>query len=396
MALWRYRGRHLKPAHKKRGPVVFGTAAAVWFTTGQARAEVHVVSRGETLSDIAARYGTSVSVLASANRLKNPNAIVAGQTLRIPARVFMNAIHVVRSGETLSSIAARYGTSAGTLARVNHLSDPNLIVEGTKLRVPGSGGGSTSVATGASGTHVVSRGDTLSSIAARYGVSVDALARANGIDDPDMIVAGRSLRIPGASGASPSASATHVVSRGETLSSIALRYGTSAAALARINDLRNPHFIVAGTRLDVPGGAPATSSAMAAPAPVPIDQVAASLESQAISHGVEARLVKAVAWQESGWQQDVISSAGAIGVMQVMPDTARFINRVLGGGSLDVRSADDNVHLGVMYLHHLLGTMSSERKALAAYLAGPGNVGRRLTREQRRYVNAVQSHQNEF
>ncbi|MGH2819365.1 MAG: LysM peptidoglycan-binding domain-containing protein, partial [Actinomycetota bacterium] len=363
--------------------------------------EVHVVSRGETLSGIAARYGTSVSVLASANGLGNPDALVVGQALRIPARVFMNSIHVVRSGETLSDIAARYGTSPATLARVNHVQDPDLVLQGTRLRVPGGGslstGGAPTGSVATAGSHVVSRGETLSSIAVRYGVSVKRLAAANGIGDPNRIVAGANLKIPGGSTASAApASATHVVSRGETLSSIAARYGTSATALARINDLRNANLIVAGTRLDVPGGAPATASPTAAPPAVSIEQVAASLENQALAHGVDLDLVKAVAWQESGWQQDVVSSAGAIGVMQVMPGTARFVNRVLGGGSLDVREADDNVHLGVMYLHHLLSTMATERDALAAYLAGPGNVGRKLTREQRRYVDAVQAHKSDL
>jgi soluble lytic murein transglycosylase-like protein len=106
--------------------------------------------------------------------------------------------------------------------------------------------------------------------------------------------------------------------------------------------------------------------------------------------------VKAVAWQESGWQQDVVSSAGAVGVMQVMKDTARYVNRSLGGGHLDIRDADDNVHLGVMYLHHMLETMPSERKALGAYFAGPGNIGHKLTKEQRHYVDAVESHKSRF
>src|SRR5918912_3914630 len=96
-----YRGRHLRPHPKRRGPVVVGTAASVWFTAPAARAAVHTVRRGETLTAIAARYGTSVKVLASANHLKNPNFIVAGQRLRIPTRVKMSSIHVVGAGETL-------------------------------------------------------------------------------------------------------------------------------------------------------------------------------------------------------------------------------------------------------------------------------------------------------
>jgi N-acetylmuramoyl-L-alanine amidase len=346
MRLRRYRGRHLRPANKKRGPVVIGTAAAVWFTGGAAKASVHVVRRGETLSDIAARYGTSTSSLASANGLSDPNYIVAGTTLRVPVALTMNATHTVSSGETLSDIAARYGTSVRALARVNRLRNENLIVEGAQLRVPGSG--------------------TAASTSPSAPVSVMGGA--------------------------------HAVSRGETLSSIALRYGTTVEALARANGIGNPNLVVAGTTLRVPsgGGGGSGGSLPAPPPPASPEVVAASLENQAVSHGVDATLVKAVAWQESGWQQDVVSSAGAIGVMQVMPDTARYINQSLGGGNLDVRNADDNVHLGVMYLHHLLNTMPTERKALAAYYAGPGAIGRRLNAEQRHYVDAVQSHKPGF
>jgi soluble lytic murein transglycosylase-like protein len=100
--------------------------------------------------------------------------------------------------------------------------------------------------------------------------------------------------------------------------------------------------------------------------------------------------VKAVAWQESGWRQEARSSVGAVGVMQVMPATARWINQYLATGhSLDVHNTDDNIHLGVMYLHHMLETQSSVPRALAAYYSGPGSVGSRLNPGQRAYVRSV-------
>ena len=281
MRVRRYRARHLKAAPRKRGPVVVGTAATVWLAGPAARAATHVVSQGETLSGIAARYGTSVSVLAAANRLSNPNFIVAGQRLRVPARVTMTSTHTIQPGETLSGIAARYGTSIKALARVNKLGNPSFIVAGTSLRVPG---------------------------------------------------------------------------------------GSS---------------VVASAAADAPEAAPVTT----------IEQ---ALENHARSHAVDVSLVKAVAQQESGWQQDVVSSAGAIGVMQVMPGTARYINTSLGGHGLDVDSAGDNVHLGVMYLRHLLQTMPTENKALAAYYSGPGNVKRKLDRGQRNYARNVQALRSRF
>jgi LysM repeat protein len=339
MGVLRYRGRHLKRRPKSRGPAAVGAATAVWMAGSQAaHAGTHVVRSGETLSGIAARYGTTAEVLARANRLSDPNFIVAGQHITVPVAATMTSTHVVRSGETLSDIAARSGTSVRALARANRLSDPNMIVVGTTLKVPG-------------GT---------------------------------------------ASGFSSSTSSSHVVAAGETLSGIAARYGTTVEALARANSLADPNMIVAGVSLNVPAGGSTSSSAAGAPPPASMTAVQASLERHAAGQNVDSALVKAMAWQESGWQQDVVSEAGAIGVMQVMPGTARYVNRVLGEGSLDVRASDDNVRLGVRYLRHLLDTMPTERDAIAAYLAGPGNIGKKLTREQRRYVRAVQSHRSRF
>ena len=239
------------------------------------------------------------------------------------------------------------------------------------------------------GVHVVRRGETLSGIARRYGTTVEQLVRSNNITDPNFIIAGQRLAVSGSAG-SGAATTSHTIRPGETLSSIAARYGTSTAALARINRLKDPNLIIAGSTLSVPG-----ASSAGAPVDVAVD-IESVLEHEAAASGIEPALVKAVAWQESGWTQKVKSKAGAIGVMQVMPGTARYVNSVLGTGSLDVKSAGDNVRLGVRYLKHMVDTMPSEKKALAAYYTGPGAVGRSLTKEQKRYVKAVLAHRERF
>ena len=108
-------------------------------------------------------------------------------------------------------------------------------------------------------TYTIRSGDTLGGIAQRQGVSTAALARANGIDDPNRIYAGQVLTIPGT--ASPAAAAPaprgvrHVVASGETMGAIARRYGVSVAVLARANGIRDPNRIPAGAVLTLPGAA---------------------------------------------------------------------------------------------------------------------------------------------
>lgn len=227
------------------------------------------------------------------------------------------------------------------------------------------------------GTHVVRRGETLSGIAARYGTSVTRLVRANHVADPNFILAGARLKVPGAGG---TARRMHRVGPGDTLSGIAARYGTSVAALARANRIADPNLIVIGSRLRVPAGRAASSGG----------SVEAVLEQVASRHGVDPALVKAIAWQESGWNQKAVSSAGAIGVMQVMPGTADQVNG-WGGTRLNVRKTAGNVELGVRYLRYLLDIMPDEKRALAGYYTGPGAVGKRLSKVQRPYVRSVQA-----
>ena len=245
----------------------------------------------------------------------------------------------------------------------------------------------------AAGTHTVRSGETLSGIAAHYGTTTDRLARVNGLGNPNVIFAGARLRVPG----SAASTAVHEVGAGEMLSDIATRYGTTIERLAKANKLADPNLIVIGQRLKVPGaGASTATSSTAATSTATSDDVEGLLESHAQARGLDGSLVKAVAWQESNWRQEARSSAGAIGVMQVMPDTADFVNEALGAGDLNVRDAADNVELGVTYLDHVIDGQGDERKGLAAYYSGPGNVGERLKPYQKEYVDSVEALKERF
>jgi LysM repeat protein len=241
------------------------------------------------------------------------------------------------------------------------------------------------------GTHRIRQGETLSGIAAKYSTSVTRLTRMNDLQDPNFIVAGLKLRVPG----STSSAVTYEVRAGDNLSSVAHKHGVSIARIVKANKIADQNLIVIGQKLKIPGrpsGSTRKRSATKVSLPsTSTSEVAVILDQEAAGQGLDASLVKALAWQESGWQQDVVSKAGAIGVMQVMPGTARYVNRVLGGGGLNVRATRDNVRLGVIYLHHMMHSMPTLDKTLAAYYTGPGNVKRRLNKIQRSYVRSVKA-----
>lgn len=178
--------------------------------TATASAGTYTVRPGDTLSAIADRLSTSVRALADANGITDPDRITAGQVLTVPgtsSAPVAAAHHVVSPGETLSAIAARYGIPVADLAAANGITDPNRVLAGSRLTVadtpaPDGSAASPTPAAAASPstggtTHRVAPGETLSAIASRYGVPIADLAAANGIGDPNRIVAGAVLTIPG-------------------------------------------------------------------------------------------------------------------------------------------------------------------------------------------------------
>ena len=224
---------------------------------------IYKVQSGDTLSEIAARYGTTVNELMSLNGISNPNLIYPGEVLRIPGRVSESSsssltIYKVQSGDTLSEIAARYGTTVNELMSLNGISNPNLIYPGEVLRIRGNVSGSVA-------TYTVQSGDTLSEIAARYGTTVNRLVSLNGISNLDLIYPGEVLRIRGRMIGSSSSSLTiYKVQSGDTLSEIAARYGTTVNELVNLNEISNPNLIYPGEVLRIRGNVSGSSSASVA------------------------------------------------------------------------------------------------------------------------------------
>jgi peptidoglycan hydrolase-like protein with peptidoglycan-binding domain len=242
-------------------------------------------------------------------------AALAGQGVPVARRQPSTRIYVVRPGESLTAIAARFGTTLGALARTNRLDPARVLFVGTRLRVPGR-------AAAASATRA----------------SNPARTTASG--------------------------GTYVVRTGDSLTAIASRHGTSVAALARANDLDPGGFLLIGTRLRVP-------AAVGAGAPASREEVRAALDRWSARYGVDPQLARALAWMESGFQNHVVSSAGARGIMQLLPSASDFVQTVLLGQRLDLTTVDGNIQAGVRLLAHLLREVGGDaRLALAAWYQG--------------------------
>lgn len=235
---------------KRVRTAVAGVLTACLVVAGSMAYEVR---RGDTLSAIAAQYGVSVSALVEANNIANPDLIRIGQNIVIPGQGgATETVHVVARGETLDRIARSYETKSSDIAKLNDLANPNLLQIGQKLRIPGGG---TSGPTAS--FHVVAAGDTLSSIASRYGITVSQLAEANGITNTSTIYVGTRLNLSGTTtvvAETTAAAGTHTVVAGDTLGTIAAKYGTTVSEIAAANGIQNINSIRIGQQLTVPGG----------------------------------------------------------------------------------------------------------------------------------------------
>ena len=216
---------------------------------------IHRVRSGETLSTIASRYGVSIAQLKMTNRIRT-NLIRPGQRLRIPFggvdAVSDTKIYTVKAGDTLSTIASRYGVSVVRLKRANRLSGDSLRI-GDRLEIPTQVTISEAPKRVAqSRTHRVRSGESLYTIGKRYGVSVDRIKAANGLRR-NTIRVGQELVIPARSSGSAAASEgkVHRVRSGDTLSEIARRYGTTVSKLRSANGLTSNRLHI-GQELRIP------------------------------------------------------------------------------------------------------------------------------------------------
>ena len=247
--------------------------------------------------------------------------------------------------------------------------------------------------------HVVQPGETLWSIAAANNLTTRTVAVYNGLSEDSHVVLGSTIMVPtvaegaaklsAAAPAAPAAAApppagAYTVQPGDTFSALAARTGATAEQVAAVNGLDVDAPLLAGTAIKLPPAAAPTPAAatsttpqapQAAPLPTSGRVTAGDIQSVAGQHGVPGSLAAAIAWQESGFNNAMVSSANARGVMQVMPGTWDWVQENLASRQLDPSNPHDNVHAGTMYLGQLLReTGGDPALAAAGYYQGLSSV----------------------
>ena len=322
-------------------PLAAGVALAA--PTAASANFLHVVSPGETLTSVAATDGLTVDQLAAANGISPYTQLVAGSTLGIPPQS-----GPVTATTTSTTTTTTQATSTSSACDGDNDSDD-----------AGCSGATTAAAAPASGgSYLVQVGDTLTAIAARAGMTVDSLAALNGLNPNNYLLSGTALKLAG------------------TVSPVSTTTSTTGSAAT-----------------SQPVGAAAEGSPSGPPYPTPERVSASQVGSIAAANGVSPSLADAIGWQESGFNNDLVSPADARGVMQILPGTWQWINSSLAPAPLSPSSAADNVRGGVLLLHSLLSaTGGNAAMAAAGYYQGlPSVLQHGLYPDTQQYVNDVMS-----
>jgi membrane-bound lytic murein transglycosylase D len=224
----------------------------------------HKVKKGQTLSHLSHRYGVPISAIMELNGLTNRHRLSIGQRLIIPTseRIAQKSdseahsqevnrkgsgtsTYTVRKGDTLGKLASEFNTTISEIKRLNGLKNPHKISVGQKLKIPTASLGSG----GLFKEHLVKRGENLSYLAKKYGVSVSAIVSVNNLSNKHVLKIGQRLLIPATSDVTLR---SYTVKQGDTVSDLALKFGTNTGEIKKVNGLNNPHDIKRGQKLKIP------------------------------------------------------------------------------------------------------------------------------------------------
>jgi soluble lytic murein transglycosylase-like protein len=300
--------------------------------------------------------------------------------------------HTVQPGETLWSIAAANNLYTGALAAYNGMPAEASVVLGSTIMVPTTAEALTKV---------------------NAALAAGKIAQPSAEDQatpwrPAQAAAAAPAAQPAAqSAAAPRPAGAYTVQPGDTFSSLAAKSGVHPSQVAGVNGLDINGPLLAGTTIKLPPGTPVAQAQtpaakpvvpQASPAAAPGRVTSGDIHQVAGQHGVDGSLAAAIAWQESGFNNAMVSSANARGVMQVMPGTWDWVQRNLASRQLDPNSPVDNVHAGTLYLRQMLRETNGDPAiAAAGYYQGLGSVRKiGMLPETRRYVDNVLALRSRF
>lgn len=224
----------------------------------------YTVQEGDTLTSIAQKYDTTVHEITVTNSIVNPNLIYVGEVLKIypgnrsiiKRKKVFTTTYIVQSGDTLTLIAIKFDTTVQAIAELNDLQNPNLIYVGEILKIPTNSRGNLSAPSSRHyiKTYIVQSGDTLTSIAKKFNTTADKIALLNNITNPNLIYPGQILKIETSINSSIRGynfNTMYTVQKGDTLLGISRKLDVDYKELIQKNDITNPNLIYTGEVLKI-------------------------------------------------------------------------------------------------------------------------------------------------
>lgn len=366
--------------------------------------EDYTVEPGDTVYVVAAEHDTTVADIVSVNALSDGGRwIMSGQRLQLSGQPNASAARTtrpslskhtsptagatttvtVRPGDTLSGIATKHKISVASLTRANKISNTRLIYSGQRLVIDGSSASTSATSThsaptqGRPTTVTVRSGDTLSSIADTYSVSLQDVQSSNPQLDAGRLWVGAGVRLPGGATSTGSSTASSTASEHPSPPGSSR---TRAYAPDDIGEyLRDSD--VDDTFLHYTYSSPVARSAEAnrqhlASVSVPsTSETRSMIVATARRHGVDPTLMLALSSHESGWNQRAVSPANAIGIMQVIPTSGEWASSLIGR-RLNLLDPQDNVTAGTIIMRALQRSADSEDDAIGGYYQGLGSINK--------------------
>lgn len=224
----------------------------------------YTVQEGDTLTSIAQKYDTTVHEITVTNSIVNPNLIYVGEVLKIypgnrsiiKRKKVFTTTYIVQSGDTLTLIAIKFDTTVQAIAELNDLQNPNLIYVGEILKIPTNSRGNLSAPSSRHyiKTYIVQSGDTLTSIAKKFNTTADKIALLNNITNPNLIYPGQILKIETSINSSIRGynfNTMYTVQKGDTLLGISRKLDVDYKELIQKNDITNSNLIYTGEVLKI-------------------------------------------------------------------------------------------------------------------------------------------------